>query len=196
MKAFLIAVLACVGVSEARAYAPSQDTPKAHQLPSAARESFLPRPDKPFLLVTVPLPRKRPSQDQQVEKPSTAMVGLPLNLLALAEKNVGATARQLGMHNPSLWCAEAINAWLRKLRARGTNSNLAVSFAHWGKASAQPCIGCIGVKYRRGGSGHVVIVKAIRGNKIIAISPNGGHGRVQVSTYPIRAFYTFRQPPA
>lgn len=111
-------------------------------------------------------------------------------LLAVASASVGKGPRALGVRL-DLWCADAINAWLRKIGVKGTGSQLASSFRTWGKPT-KPAPGVVAVKPRRGGSGHVVVVQAVKGNRIVAISPNGGGNRVRVHVYPLRAFDSFR----
>jgi uncharacterized protein (TIGR02594 family) len=177
------------------AYAPYQTPPKFYpdlsdigELAVPAKiniETMLPEVAEPVYLVSLPLPVRRPSDLERL--PATT-------LLEVAEKDVGATGRQLRVHNIGLWCAEMINRWLKKVGMRGTNSALAADFAHWGKPSPRPCVGCVAVKRRRGGN-HVVIVKKVEGDRIIAISPNGGGDRVKLSKYPAHVFYAFRAPP-
>lgn len=112
-------------------------------------------------------------------------------LAAEASRWIGKGPRDLGVRH-SLWCADAINAWLRRIGLKGTGSALAASFASWGK-QAKPAPGVIAVKRRHGGN-HVVVVKAVHGTKIVAISPNGGGNRVRVHVYRVRQFYAFREP--
>jgi uncharacterized protein (TIGR02594 family) len=111
-------------------------------------------------------------------------------ILAEAMRHVGKSAHQLGVR-ADLWCAAAVNKFLRNTGLRGTGSDLASSFARWGKSS-RPKPGVIAVKHRQGG-GHVVIVARVHGNKLVAISPNAG-GRVRKLVYPVNAFYAFREP--
>ena len=124
---------------------------------------------------TVPVPRRAPERI----------------LLAEAQRSVGKGARDLGVRR-TLWCADAINKWLGRVGINGTGSALARSFARWGEASA-PQPGAIGVKHRGRRGGHVVVVKAVKGNTLIAISPNS-RGKVREMKYSVRQFYAFRRP--
>lgn len=129
----------------------------------------------------LPLPRNRP--------PTTAL------LLAEARAALGKGPRELGTR-PDLWCADWINKTLRRLGLAGTGSALASSFKPWGVRSATPCVGCVGVMPRRGGSGHVVIIDKVRGRTVYAYSPNGGRNRMRYATYPLSRFTAFRAPAA
>lgn len=127
----------------------------------------------------VPLPRRKPPGSEA--------------LLALAQADVGKGPRELGTRL-TLWCADAINVWLRRLNIKGTGSALAASFVRYGKP-ADPAPGVIAVKPRRGGSGHVVIVKSVLPKgRMLVVSPNGGGNKVRLTIYPIRSFYAFRAP--
>jgi hypothetical protein len=71
-----------------------------------------------------------------------------------------AEARQYLGTNPtsrgSLWCARFMNMVLEKTGHRGTGSDLAASFAHYGQRVSGPQVGAIAVMSRHGG-GHVGI---------------------------------------
>lgn len=123
-----------------------------------------------------PLPKKRPA--------------IQLLLLAEAEKALGKGPRELGTLR-SLWCADFLNKTLKKLGLRGTNSNLAESFKRYAKAADGPCVGCIAVKHRGHGGGHVVVIKAVKGDSIVAISGNS-RGKVREVHYSTHEFYAFR----
>jgi uncharacterized protein (TIGR02594 family) len=105
-----------------------------------------------------------------------------------------AEARRWMGTNPTgrgrLWCARFMNFVLERTGRNGTGSDLAMSFAHYGRRLSEPQPGAIAVLSRRGG-GHVGVVSGIdaRGNPII-ISGNHG-GRVGESAYPrsrVRAY--------
>lgn len=121
-------------------------------------------------------------------------------LLGEAQRWVGAEPQQLGVPR-TLWCADAVNRWLESIGLTGTGSRRAASFAQWGQPMAVPQPGAIGVmpRYNRKGKrvgDHVVIVKAVKGRRVVAISPNGGGNRVRVHTYSVRRFYAFREAGA
>lgn len=137
--------------------------------------------ESPIVTDGIPFPLSR---RKTVEPPPTVL------LLAAASHDVSKGPRALGLRR-SLWCADAINAWLRRIGVKGTGSPLASSFVHWGKP-AKPAPGVIAVKTRRGGN-HVVVIKVIKGSTVIAISPNSG-GKVREMRYSVRQFYAFRVP--
>jgi uncharacterized protein (TIGR02594 family) len=97
-----------------------------------------------------------------------------------AVSNVVAEARRyLDGGNPTgrstLWCARFMNMVLEHTGHRGTGSDLAASFAHYGHRVSGPEVGAIAVMARRGG-GHVGVVSGIdaQGNPIV-ISGNYGN---------------------
>jgi len=112
--------------------------------------------------------------------------------------NVVAEARSyIGHGNPTnrarLWCARFMNMVLQKTGHKGTGSDMASSFAHYGHRVSGPQIGAIAVMSRRGG-GHVGVVSGIdaKGNPII-ISGNHGH-RVAEATYSRGRVYAYVMP--
>jgi uncharacterized protein (TIGR02594 family) len=60
----------------------------------------------------------------------------------------------------SLWCARFMNMVLARTGHRGTGSDMANSFAHYGHRISGPQVGAIAVMGRRGG-GHVGIITGI-----------------------------------
>ena len=78
----------------------------------------------------------------------------------------------------SLWCARFMNMVLEKTGHRGTGSDLAASFAHYGQRVSGPQVGAIAVMGRRGG-GHVGIITGIdaQGNPIMISGNNGNRVR-------------------
>jgi uncharacterized protein (TIGR02594 family) len=92
---------------------------------------------------------------------------------------VVAEARRYIGGNPTgrgrLWCARFMNLVLERTGHRGTGSDMARSFAHYGQRVSGPQVGAIAVMARRGG-GHVGVVSGIdaQGNPIV-ISGNYGH---------------------
>ena len=85
--------------------------------------------------------------------------------------------RHLGT-NPTtrarLWCARFMNFVLQRTGHRGTGSDLAMSFAKYGRRIAGPRVGAIAVLRRKGG-GHVGIVTAVPGKgRIVLLSGNDG----------------------
>jgi len=120
-------------------------------------------------------------------------------MLAFGGSDVVVEARRYLGGNPtgksSLWCARFMNLVLERTGHHGTGSNLARSFAAYGRRISAPQVGAIAVMGRRGG-GHVGVVSGIdaRGNPII-ISGNHSH-RVAEATYPRGRVYAYVLPGA
>jgi uncharacterized protein (TIGR02594 family) len=78
----------------------------------------------------------------------------------------------------SLWCARFMNMVLQHTGHRGTGSDMASSFAHYGQRVSGPQVGAIAVMARRGG-GHVGIITGLdaRGNPIMISGNNGNRVR-------------------
>jgi uncharacterized protein (TIGR02594 family) len=78
----------------------------------------------------------------------------------------------------SLWCARFMNMVLEHTGHRGTGSDMANSFAHYGQRISGPQVGAIAVMGRRGG-GHVGVITGIdaRGNPIMISGNNGNRVR-------------------
>jgi uncharacterized protein (TIGR02594 family) len=112
--------------------------------------------------------------------------------------NIVAEARRYIGGNPTgrsrLWCARFMNMVLKRSGHQGTGSDMASSFAHYGRRVSGPRVGAIAVMGRRGGGGHVGVVSGIdrRGNPII-VSGNHGH-RVAEAVYPRGRIYAYVVP--
>jgi len=78
----------------------------------------------------------------------------------------------------SLWCARFMNLVLQHTGYKGTGSDMAASFAHYGQRVSGPQVGAIAVMGRRGG-GHVGIITGIdaSGNPIMISGNNGNRVR-------------------
>jgi uncharacterized protein (TIGR02594 family) len=78
----------------------------------------------------------------------------------------------------SLWCARFMNLVLQHSGYKGTGSDMAASFAHYGQRVSGPQVGAIAVMGRRGG-GHVGIITGIdaSGNPIMISGNNGNRVR-------------------
>jgi uncharacterized protein (TIGR02594 family) len=96
------------------------------------------------------------------------------DLVADARRYIGGNPTGRG----SLWCARFMNMVLQQTGHRGTGSDMASSFAHYGTRISGPQIGAIAVMGRRGG-GHVGIITGIdaSGNPIIVSGNNGNRVR-------------------
>jgi uncharacterized protein (TIGR02594 family) len=112
----------------------------------------------------------------------TANAGGAATASSFTSSNVVAEARRYLGGNPtgrgSLWCARFMNMVLQHSGYRGTGSDMANSFAHYGQRISGPQIGAIAVMGRRGG-GHVGIITGIdaRGNPIMISGNNGNRVR-------------------
>ena len=93
----------------------------------------------------------------------------------------------------SLWCARFMNMVLQQTGHRGTGSDMASSFAHYGHRVSGPEVGAIAVMARRGG-GHVGIITGIDGNgNPIMISGNNGN-RVREAPISRGRIYAYVMP--
>ena len=100
------------------------------------------------------------------------------DLVADARRYIGGNPTGRG----SLWCARFMNMVLQQTGHRGTGSDMASSFAHYGTRISGPQVGAIAVMGRRGG-GHVGIITGIDGSgNPIMIS---GNNRNRVREAPI-----------
>jgi uncharacterized protein (TIGR02594 family) len=101
---------------------------------------------------------------------------------SFGSSNVVAEARRYLGGNPtgrgSLWCARFMNLVLQHTGYKGTGSDMAASFAHYGQRVSEPQVGAIAVMGRRGG-GHVGIITGVdaHGNPIMISGNNGNRVR-------------------
>lgn len=116
---------------------------------------------------------------------------------ATSSRIVAEARRWIGT-NPTdmdrLWCARFMNFVLKKTGYRGTGSDMARSFASYGRRVGGPQIGAIAVMSRGRSGGHVGVVSGIKrnGNPII-ISGNHNH-RVGEGVYPRGRIYAYVMP--
>lgn len=96
-------------------------------------------------------------------------------LVAEARRYVGGNPTGRG----SLWCARFMNMVLEKTGHRGTGSDMANSFAHYGTRVSGPQVGAIAVMSRGRSGGHVGIITGIdaQGNPIMISGNNGNRVR-------------------
>jgi uncharacterized protein (TIGR02594 family) len=112
------------------------------------------------------------------------------SLVTAARAYLGTNPTGMG----SLWCARFMNLVLEKTGRRGTGSNMARSFASYGRRVSGPQVGAIAVMSRGRGGGHVGIVSGIdkSGNPIII---SGNHNRrVGEAVYPRGRIYAYVMP--
>ncbi|WP_027584035.1 TIGR02594 family protein [Bradyrhizobium sp. Ai1a-2] len=97
--------------------------------------------------------------------------------------NIVAEARRYLGGNPtsraSLWCARFMNMVLKHSGYRGTDSDMASSFARYGQRVSGPQVGAIAVMSRGRRGGHVGIITGIdaKGNPIMISGNNGNRVR-------------------
>ncbi|WP_213773003.1 TIGR02594 family protein [Bradyrhizobium sp. dw_78] len=111
--------------------------------------------------------------------------GSPAFSGGFGSSNLVAEARRYLGGNPTsrstLWCARFMNFVLERSGHRGTGSDMASSFAHYGQRVSGPQVGAIAVMSRHGG-GHVGVVSGIDGNgNPIVVSGNYGHRVAEAS---------------
>ena len=96
------------------------------------------------------------------------------NIVTEARRYIGGNPTSRG----SLWCARFMNMVLQRTGYKGTGSDMAASFAHYGQRVSGPEVGAIAVMGRRGG-GHVGIITGIdaSGNPIMISGNNGNRVR-------------------
>ena len=127
---------------------------------------------------------------------STASGGMATSS-GFGSSNVVAEARRYLGGNPtgrgSLWCARFMNMVLQHSGYRGTGSDMASSFAHYGQRVSGPQVGAIAVMGRRGG-GHVGVVSGIdAGGNPIVVSGNNGN-RVREAPVSRGRIYAYVMP--
>ena len=126
--------------------------------------------------------RARGLADANASFSNSTLVGGESLSGGFGSSNVVADARRYLGGNPtgrgSLWCARFMNMVLQHSGYRGTGSDMASSFAHYGQRVSGPQVGAIAVMGRRGG-GHVGIITGIdaHGNPIMISGNNGNRVR-------------------
>jgi uncharacterized protein (TIGR02594 family) len=136
---------------------------------------------------------------RQMSRRSASRQSPAMNAMAFGGgSGLVAQARAYLGSNPTgrgrLWCARFLNMVLERSGHSGTGSDMASSFASFGRRLSGPQVGAIAVMSRGRRGGHVGIVSGIdeSGNPII-ISGNHG-GRVAESTYPRGRVYSYVMP--
>jgi uncharacterized protein (TIGR02594 family) len=93
------------------------------------------------------------------------------------------------------WCGKFMNLVLERTGHHGSGSNLALSFARYGRRVSGPQVGALAVMARRGG-GHVGVVSGVLSNgDVKVISGNHGH-KVAESIYRRGRILAFVMPTA
>ncbi len=123
-------------------------------------------------------------------QPVEAYTGFGSNVVEEARRYIGGnpTGRR------SLWCARFMNMVLEHSGYHGSGSDMASSFAGYGRRLPGPQVGAIAVMSRGRRGGHVGIVSGIdaKGNPIV-ISGNHGH-RVAEAVYSVGRVYAYVMP--
>jgi uncharacterized protein (TIGR02594 family) len=126
-----------------------------------------------------------------------AAVGSMSSSGGFGSSKVVADARRYIGGNPtsrrSLWCARFMNMVLQQTGYRGTGSDLASSFAHYGQRVPGPAIGAIAVMSRRGG-GHVGVVSGIDANGNPILVSGNNRNRVREAPVSRRRIYAYVMP--
>ncbi|MGY3602584.1 MULTISPECIES: TIGR02594 family protein [unclassified Bradyrhizobium] len=112
------------------------------------------------------------------------------NIVDEARRHLGGNPTSRG----SLWCARFMNMVLQHSGYRGTGSDMASSFAHYGQRVSGPQVGAIAVMSRGRRGGHVGIITGIdaKGNPIM-ISGNNGN-RVREAPVSRSRIYAYVMP--
>ncbi len=115
-----------------------------------------------------------------------------------SSSNVVSEARRYLGTNPTgrsaLWCANFMNMVLQRSGHQTTGSNMARSFASYGRRVSGPQVGAIAVMSRGKRGGHVGVVSGIDadGNPIVI---SGNHNRrVAEATYSKSRIYAYVMP--
>jgi uncharacterized protein (TIGR02594 family) len=134
----------------------------------------------------------------EVSRASRASHASVAPMAGFGSSSLVAAARSYLGTNPTgmsaLWCARFMNMVLEKTGRRGTGSNMARSFANYGRRVSGPQVGAIAVMSRGRGGGHVGIVSGIdkSGNPIII---SGNHNRkVAEAVYSRGRIYAYVMP--
>ncbi len=127
------------------------------------------------------IPTRRVANSQASVVPNTG--GVTFEHATLSGSGLVADARRYLGGNPtgrgSLWCARFMNMVLQHNGYRGTGSDMASSFAHYGTRISGPQVGAIAVMSRGRSGGHVGIITGIdaSGNPIMISGNNGNRVR-------------------
>jgi uncharacterized protein (TIGR02594 family) len=105
------------------------------------------------------------------------------SIVASSGSSLVSEARRYLGGNPtgrgSLWCARFMNMVLQHTGHKGTGSDMANSFAHYGTRVSGPQVGAIAVMTRGRSGGHVGIITGVdaKGNPIMISGNNGNRVR-------------------
>jgi uncharacterized protein (TIGR02594 family) len=141
---------------------------------------------------------QRASQAAFRDAQASANAGSGASVGGFGSSSVVSEARRHLGTNPtgrsSLWCATFMNMVLERVGHKSSGSNMAQSFASYGRRVSGPQVGAIAVMSRGKRGGHVGVVSGIdaNGNPIVI---SGNHNRrVAEATYPRGRIYAYVMP--
>ncbi|WP_285819397.1 TIGR02594 family protein, partial [Helicobacter bilis] len=92
------------------------------------------------------------------------------------------------------WCSSFVNWVITQAGLKGTNSARAASWKDWGQKLNKAAYGCIGVRIRANGTGHVTfIVGKLDNKKLVGLGGNQANS-VKYSEYSTNNFKAFVYP--
>lgn len=136
-----------------------------------------------------------PSSEKMEVLPSVGLIAIASKYEGLSERgNTKALQSLMGVNPRSTpWCAAFVNSVLHRRGHRGSGSNLAHSFSHYGIAVSNPKAGDIVVlKHRHVGFFKGYVIR--NGKKYVAVLGGNQSNKVKVSYYPIGKVKSFRRP--
>lgn len=160
------------------------------QRQQAAQERRWTAGSQTYAMAVEPRGKSKRQAARTAPQPMGMTSGFGSGLVAEARRHLGGnpTGRS------SLWCANFMNLVLQRSGHKTTGSNMARSFASYGRRVGGPQIGAIAVMSRGKRGGHVGVVSGIdkNGNPIV-ISGNHG-GRVAEAVYSRGRVYAYVMP--
>lgn len=167
-----------------------RETVRLQRLQTAAQEHRWTTGSQTYAMAAKPRGKARRQAARTAPQPMGMTSGFGSGLVAEARRYLGGnpTGRS------SLWCANFMNLVLQRSGYRTTGSNMARSFASYGRRVSGPQVGAIAVMSRGKRGGHVGVVSGIdkNGNPIV-ISGNHG-GRVAEAVYSRGRIYAYVMP--
>lgn len=107
---------------------------------------------------------------------------------AIAERDEGKTARQLGLP-PSLWCADAANRWRRHAGLRVVPSRRAIDQARAGRRVSVARRGDLHITSRGRGGHHVDVVLTDHGDGTLTVIGGNVNGAVSRRVVAARGLF-------
>lgn len=133
----------------------------------------------------------RASLNTNLDQSASRPVRSGVDVVSLAERHLGTNPTKMR----SLWCANFLGMIEKKAGRSGTGSNLARSYANYGKRVSKPQRGDIAVMARGKRGGHVgYFVGWADNGRAIVISGNSRGGKVSKGQYPASRIIAWRRP--